>query len=375
MESLFSAVSNGIIKKRKTPLREHERTFIRQQIQQLDSTQFKGKPITSIIAILIELFSTNLDKLPKIPKELPIDMHEILANEIGKDPETSLLEKKVDKAATVDKLLQSPYVLQRIFNPSALYRKAYLILDRKFQTSDINNINEFKWHIASTNRSFDPFITAATTAPFKDIIKIKMFPFRFPNSENTVTEFNRLSVEIMELNSQACIFTHINKRFHFSFNIELLGPDTRIDPYNMNDIGNSFAEFEFHDPIIELNTITVRFGNPETLINLDPDSLYGVVSAVGAQTLITFTQPHYCPIGSTIVISDFNTTNPISDAAIINLLNNANGLVIVALTTLTITIDIDISGLVGIIDGNPFYIYLNGKRFALRLELTYLANS
>lgn len=375
MDQLIVLVGRGIVQKRKEPLQEHEKRYVIQRLRGLDLNLFKGKPVSSIIFALVELVSNELSKLPKLEEDGPIDVHEMLVNEIGKEPETSLMEKKLEEPTTVDALLQFPAVLQSIFNPKALRRKAYLILDRKYQAEDTNNINEFKWHVTNTSKAYNPLITAATTAPMRDIVKIKMFPFRFPNSENTISEFHRLSVEIVEFNTQAYIITHTNKKFHFAFDIERTGSVGSTDPYIMNDVGNSLTEFEFHDPIIELNTITIKFGNPGDLINLDPDSLYGVISPLGAQTLITFTQPHFCSLFTTVVISDFNTTNPSADATEIALMNDPTGWDITALTALTVTIDVDISGLTGVITGNPFYIYLNAKRFGLRMELTYITKN
>ena len=375
MDRLVLSVGNGIAQKNKRQLQVHEKRYIGQRLRGLDLNLFKGKPISTILFALIQLISGEIDKLPKFTEEGSIDVHEMLIKEIGKEPETSIMEKKIEETATVDTLLQTPAILQSIFNPKALRRKAYLILDRKYQASDTNNVNEFKWLIANINKSYNPLTSAATTAPIRDIVKIKMFPFRFPNSENTVTEFHRLSVEIVELNNQAYIITHTNKKFHFVFDIERTGPVGSTEPYDMTDVGNSLAEFEFHEPIIELNTITIRFGNPGDLINLDSDSLYGTISAVGAQTMITFTQPHFCSVSTSIVISKFNTTNPTADITEITLLNDPSGWDIVTMTAMTVTIDIDISGLIGVIVDNPFKVYLNAKRFGLRMELTYIANN
>ncbi len=375
MDHLTIAVSKIIKQKRKVPLLEHEARYIAQKIKSVDLSLFSGKPFCNVVSALATLINNELNKLPKFETDECIDVHEMLVKEIGNEPETSLLEKKVDEHATIDTLLHSPHVLQSIFNPQALWRKAYLILDRKYQADNSNNTTEFKWNIATTGKSYNPLSTVVTTAPLRDIIKIKMFPFRFPNSANTITEFNRLSVEIAELNTQAYIITHANKRFHFAFDIERTGAPGTTEPFIMNDIGNSLTEFEFHDPIIELNTITLRFGNPERLISLDPDSLRGTVSSVGAQTRITFTQPHLCPLGTTVVLSDFKTTDLVNDATEIELLNDPDGWAITALTSTTVTIDVDISGLVGAIIGNPFSVYLNAKRFGLKLELTYIADN
>jgi hypothetical protein len=355
------------------PLAENEKNYVISRIKKINLDLFKNQPIQLIVDSLVDLISAELMKLPKITIDnTPIDIHDILAKEIGTEPETALYEKKIDKNATVDSLLQTPAILQGIFNPLARMRKAYLILDRKYQSDESNNVNEFKWLISNVGKAHNPLHTAVSSTIINDVIGVKMFPFRFPNSENNITDFHRVSVEIVEFNSQAYIIAASNKRFHFLFDLQRTGAVGSTAPYNMNDIGNHVADFSFVDPIIEVNTMTVRFGNPEEIISLDPDSLYGTIAALGAQTEITFLQPHNCAVDDVIIIQGFNTTDPVADAAEITLLNDPYGWNIAAHGTFDMLINVDISGLTGAIAGGPFYVYLNSKRFMLRLELTYI---
>jgi hypothetical protein len=140
--------------------------------------------------------------------------------------------------------------------------------------------------------------------------------------------------------------------------------------YDAIDVGYNNATYDFANSITELTTMTIRFGNPDKMITLDPDSLYGEISSVGAQTVITFDVPHYCVVGDLIYISGF-TTNNLADDVETELMNSENGWIISAISTFAITIDVDISSLVGVIN-NPVYVYLDSKRFGLRLEISYV---
>jgi hypothetical protein len=371
MDKLQHAVLRGIAGTRKEPLEDNEKTYIINRLKQVNLNQFKNQTSMKIVLILVDMLTKELAKLPKKMTEAAIDIHDVMVQEIGNAPETYSF-KKIDKNATVDKLLQTPNTIQRIFNPFALRRKAYLLLDRKYQIDDANNINEFKWQISDTGRSYSSVGTSLSCVPIKDIVKIKMFPFRFPSSDRVITDFHNLSVEIKELSTHACIMPQ-NKRYHFMFDIERTGSNT-YDPYKAVDPGNSIVEFEFFDPIIELDEVTIAFGNPEYTINLDPDTLYGTFASVGAQTEITFTQPHKCSAGCIINVYGFNTVTPFADKNAIDLINSEQGVYVVSVTSNTMILDIDISS-IGAIVGSPFNIYFNAKRFALRLELTYLCDS
>ena len=372
MDKIISAVTRGIAGSRKNPLEDNEKSYIVRRLKQVDFKQFKEQTPTKIIMVLVDMLNAELLKIPKKQTEETIDMHNLMAQELGQEAETYSIHKKLNKNSTVDSLLHYPATLQRIFNPHALHHKAYLFLDRRYQLDEANNVNEFKWQVSDTTRSYNALTTVVSCIPVKDIVKIKMFPFRFPNSDRAVMDFYNLSVEIKELSTQACIVSHNNKRYHFMFDVEKTGTNP-YDPYKAMDPGNSAVEFEFLDPVIELSEITIVFGNPESTISLDPDILYGTFASVGAQTVITFGKDHKCEVGCTINVVGFNTGTPLVDKAIIDEINHVRGNVVTAITSNTMTIDIN-SSTIGAIVGNPFYVYLNAKRFGLRLELTYLAD-
>jgi hypothetical protein len=349
-----------------------ELEYINTKIKQLDQTLINSKSIDTLISVLSKVYINDLtDKNIKNrteKKQIRIDMHDVINKELSDDLETHSCMRGIKKDSTIDSLLQTPKILQAIFNPSALKYETYLLLDRKFQAKDCNNINEFKWNISESSKNYDPKTTAITTIPLKHITSIKLYPFIFPNTLYAKSDIKRLSVEIVELNNQAYIAAAYNKRFHFALSVQNLSTDP-FSKYNVDDVGNSECIYNFHDAIMELNTITLRFGNPFYNLNLDPDILPANITSVAAQTLLTFNKPHKLEAGDYVVIENFITSSPANDIVEINLINEKNGWPVVSLTTFTATIDVNLSGLTGTILNNPYNIYLESKRFIIRLKI------
>jgi hypothetical protein len=368
---LASKVIQEIKRKNNVDLNNEEIIYINNKIKQIDQTLINSKPITTLIDVLTRVYINDLKEKnikEHDKKQNDLDMHDVMNKQINYDLETHSCMRGIKKDSTIDSLLQTPKILQAIFNPSALKYETYLILDRKFQAKDCNNINEFKWNISESSKNYDPKTTAITTIPLKHITSIKLYPFIFPNTLYAKSDIKRLSVEIIELNNQAYIAAAYNKRFHFALSVQNLSTDP-FSKYNVDDVGNSECIYNFHDPIMELNTITLRFGNPFYNLNMDPDILPAVISSAGAQTLLTFNKPHKLEVGDYIVIENFITSNPDIDNVEINLINEKNGWPIVALTAFTATIDVNLSSLAGTILNNPYNIYLESKRFIIRLKI------
>jgi hypothetical protein len=370
--TIATAVIRGIALKRGEALAEHERKYVVRRIHSLELRKFAGSDISDIIMMLVSVLTDEMANIPKAVKENSIDIHEMLLQEIGKEPESRIADKKIESCDTVDSLLKTPRVLQNVFNPRALYRKTYLVLDRRYQASDSNNQTTFKWNIANASKTYNRLNTAATTAPLKDVVSIKMLPFRFPNTTYALRGARRLSVEIVEFDNMAHIITAENRRFHFLFELAAITAGSPL-PLLAQDIGNNSAEFSFHEPVIDVNTLTLRFGNPGTVLSLDPDVLYGVITSVGATSVITFTQPHRTGAGDFVYISGFTTSDPVADADLISAINDTNGLEATVVATNSITVAVDLSTAAGIITVDPCYVYLGGKQFMAHLELTYIS--
>ena len=366
-KELAMRVATQISQKRKLPLNIEELTYLTQRIKQVDRKILSQK-IEDLLPALVLVYEKELSKLPKPNQYDDIDLQSMLKSEMTKETEASAGYKTITNTTTLDSLLSTPVALQKIFNPAILRYKTYLLLDRKFQSTEANNSTEFKWYVTDTSRVYTSDM-AVSTLPIKSITSIKMYPFIFPSSLNALTPSKRLSVEIDELKNQAYIAPAYKKRFHFVFSVQKVDADT-YPQYVIDELGQNDCLFDFHNPISELNSVTLRFGNPFRNLALDPDRLYATISSVGVQTRLTFTQAHYLNVDDVVVIENFTTATPTADTTQINLINNVNGNVLTGVTSTTATFDIDLSALTGAILNNPYEIYFESKRFVVRLELT-----
>lgn len=365
-EKLFKLTIKKL-KKIKDDITSEEAEYILGKIKNLDQDIFTGKTLDNASTVLANTFYEELELLHRKEKNL-IDIHAYLQNELGTESEHALTKHSIKQTDTINTLLHKPRILQSIFNPRSLVKTAYILLDSRYRVRDSISNNLFKWNLNYSGSNYDPNTTAVSTARIINIGSVKMLPFKFPYTTGALTNHNRLAVEIVELNNQAYI--SYNNRFHFEFDIESGG--VGYSQYICKDLGSNVAVFTFTNPVAELNTISLRFYNPYSLLTLDPDILYGTITSNSAQSVITFTKPPMVALGDMVVIQQFTTTNPTADFVSIEQMNDPDGWPITAVTTFSITIDVDISGLTGGIVTNPLPVYLQSKRFSIRLEMSYL---
>jgi hypothetical protein len=111
----------------------------------------------------------------------------------------------------------------------------------------------------------------------------------------------------------------------------------------------------FSKPISEVKTFTASFANPiqpiyfPAGIALVPYS--NLTITVGATTRFSTFGVGW-QVGQRITVSNFNTTNPVQDANIINFMNRPEGHLITGAVGNDITIDVNTTGLV--LPANPF---------------------
>lgn len=359
-KELFKSVCKGVEAKKGAPLLEHEKIHVVNQFKKIKFEEFAGSDVGTLIVAIVNTIYDGISRLPTPKKEAAIDVKEMLVSQMKNDNHTVT-------DYSVNYLLSHPKKLQNIINPIALKKHGYIILDRKYQAAGADNIREFTWNLAIGKGSSVAATSALVSAPMKNIAAIKMTPFLFPNTINALNK-KRLTVEVVELNNQSYILNVERRKYHFIF--EIAEGKTSATMYETNDIGNRAAEFYFHEPIKNVDTLTLKFGNPNKILELDADRVNATVASVGVQTVLTMSNAHRCAVGDMIVISGFSTSDVNSDRAIINQINNIDGHAITAVTDTTITIDVDISGLAGVISGDV-NVYLESKRFEIQMELEY----
>lgn len=358
-------------------LNKYEKMLIQDKVNELN-INIVDKTTISYIVELIRSELEDKDKMIAYKKmQGSIDIHNQLKKELSDD--NAIPVKKINNAhrvvSDIDTIFgtRDSVKLRKLLNPGSFIRKAYIILDRRYQTRINDDNSRFKWNL-SYHGGVDIDNTIVTRAALKNIVGMKMYPFRFPNTDNTITFPMRLSVNVEEIGSQSFIMPGSNRRCQFLFSVTREGNVGSMEPYQLNDVGENMTEFRFYTAIKYLESITLTFGNPFLKLTLDPDILPATISAAGVQTLLTFSQPHFALDGELIYIEGFLTDNTSADYVEIELMNNKFGWEIASSTSTTLTIDVDISSLTGSIINNPYNIYLDGKRFAIPIELYYLSD-
>lgn len=378
-KKLATYVFSELNKRKRRPLQSIETTYISRQLEKINMNQFNTRTLPALIDIIEEDINDS-NKMKLEAKYMDnTDLTSYYKKEIG--DETSIEKQALHEQDASISIQQSNIdsifgtrdssKLLKIFNPTAMVRKTYIVLDRRYQAKDSNNETHFKWNL-SYHSGVDEQNTVVTRAPLSNICGMRMFPFRFPNTPNTITFPMRLSVNVEEIASQAFISPGTNRQFQFLFGIAREGDPGSLEPYQLSDIGEVATMHWFYHSIQYLESITLTFGNPFNVLALHPDVLPATISATGVQTLLTFSQPHFMAIDEKIIIENFNTDQPSADYVEINLINNKFGWAVAASTATTLTIDVDISGLDGVITGNPINIYLESKRFVIPIEIFFI---
>lgn len=368
---LSKLVERSIIAKRRKQFTHEEYVVFKQKIAAIDLSLFAQHSVQQVIPVLTEIIIDSLKTVVSQDTKA-VDIHEILRNEIGTEAEGGQLTRRVAATATINTLLRTPKILRHIFNPAATHTTNYLLLDSRYRNRAVADPTvNFQWHVAAFGTTYDASTTAVASEILHDIIKIKIFPFQFPNTPNAIGDTSRLGVEFVEFDAQAMMFPAYNKRLHALFAISRTAAAPSDAPFTCNDLGQSPTEFIFHTPFTEVTNLTMRFSNPYYNLTLDPDQLPATITSVGVQALLTFTSPHHCEVGDIVQVLDFVTTMPLDDTVQITQMLDVNGWAIVVVTPTTMLIDVDLSGLAGVIVGTN-QIYLQAKRFVIRLELTYI---
>lgn len=357
-----------------------ESDYFKTQIVSVKPHNYGVNSLSQIEDTLIALFLEDIKNPHRVSKALSephrYDIHELLKNELSKETnkKSPVNEKNIIPVNTHQILgYDDPYQIRRILNPSSLTGEAYVVLDRRYHLRTDTSRSKFIWNFAPNGQSNDWQTSVTTMAPVNNIVGIEMFPFRMPRHPNAVMSSNRISVYIEEFDNQAYIASEERRRYQFLFKITQNTPVGQYDPLVLEDVTSECTTFNFYRPIkTELNTLTLSFGNPFRTLTLDKDIISATISSSGIQTLLTFDEPHFMSVGDYIIVSTFTTDNPSADYVEIDQINDKDGWAVSALTSTTLTIDVDISGLTGTILNNPHSIYLESKRFVIHMKIKFI---
>jgi hypothetical protein len=356
-------------------LSDLEAIFVKGQLKEFVKNKTSDQ-LHKAFPIFMELLIEGLKNPKSVHKAMAepqyVDIHELLKTQIEDPDYMDVKAKNPSDIISILGMTKGINIL-KTFNPLACLRTAYIILDRKYQSRVGNGIDEFIWDLAVHGQGYNMNSSAISTVLPNNIVGAKIIPFRFPRTEAAITFSKRLSITIKELAAHAYVVPAGGHRFHFMFTLIESATGGPNDPYVLaNSGGESTTEFWLGGVVSEIKSITLAFGNPFTQLRLDPDRLSVIITSVGVQTLLTFTQPHFVSVDDTITIEDFTTSNTAADSVDIEIMSDETGWAVIAVTATTITINVDISGLIGVII-TPTSVYLESKRFLIPLEIKYMA--
>ena len=354
--SIYTALTNLLHRE----LTELETLYVKKQYTKYVNEYSKQFTVEEFVNALVE----ELEKDNGIMSEpTHVNMHEILKKSITEKP------KKKCPIVSINEILgtRNKEQIRDLVNPIANLRTAYIILDRKYVSNSLDN-KVFYWDLAISGQARNDNTAISKVLPY-NIVGIKMIPFTLPRPTTPLSFSKRISVLVHELDVESYMSVEDNRRFHLMFQ----GSQTSsLDPIILSNTGGETStEYWLEEGVQELNSITLSFGNPFYTLTLDQDQFTSTISSVGIQTVINITTQHYTQIGDYISMKNFTTTNTSADYIEIALMNNKEGWPIVSITPTTLTIDVDLSGLTGVIS-NPIPVYLESKRFIIQLELKYL---
>jgi hypothetical protein len=183
--------------------------------------------------------------------------------------------------------LSDKWFIQRLVNPKAQYKYAYVLLDTSNAAAELSTDTKFGWRVINY-RSLQSG-TVSTVSNIRDLVGMRIFPFTMvlvaPVGEsgknyvnNVVNLNNSFNILIHEFAGQSYIGKN-GIRFHFDLFPYLMNPSLanntiKLVPYNVP--ANPYYEFVtsgrgngwfwFEKPIVEFSTMTISIRNPFDLV-------------------------------------------------------------------------------------------------------------
>ena len=348
-----------------------------------------------------------------------IDTHELMMTQIGKRDENDtayspayltnenlitadeslFVDDRVNLAGLLD--AKDMYSFIRLLNPKAQYKKAYVCFDTRFISSANNDRTRLTWNFMNNNDINLGSINVLGT--IRDIISIKVYKFNLPGF--CCTSLARVSINFEEFQAQSFI-GHEDRRFHIiaiaqNF-VNEFGVVTQASPVIPSPVTANYrtqmymqepmnyGEFHFRKPVTIVDKITLSFGDPYNLISIPQDTYTCtqssfIIDMITGNLVCLMLVPNLIPpvAGYNIDISGFTTTNPLSDAGIINAMNNT---ILASATIFGLPLPYNLSFTLfnslyqalepfpplPIGTPQPFTIYISQNRTFVYTEMTYL---
>ncbi len=319
------------------------------------SVNFQGIDPKTIVPTMVSVMLTHLRKYQD--RQLnPTDMHKYLKSKIGKTAESDNVR---DMPITDMEIIPNGDVgvsqifgtseeqkIQRYFNPKALYRTRYIVLDSKYRSLTTVSTKLY-WPIVEGQYAPD---ATSIVGRIRSIVMIKVYQFRIPYfAGRSDSIFNRISLLFDELSSQSFVCQE-SRLFHIMLQPTVNGRWTELDPEHFNK-----GIFRFYQPITKLDSLTVTMGDPLRLIDFGMDrvngSLYikpdrgsGWVGSYFFDPLVTeltinTTSNHGLQTGDEVVLSNVSPIISSLNIDTFKTLNSNNGNIVIKISDTSFSIN------------------------------------
>lgn len=279
----------------------------------------------------------------------------------------------------------------RVLNPDSLLRKNFILLDSRYRiltTNDTGGITSFSWNYILKSQ-IEAQGSVNIIGNVRDIVALRVYPFRIPYVSSADNKYSRISVFIEELGSQAFI-AHEDRKFHFLLKSQIDSDFINLETNKYND-----GFYYFEKPITTLNRLTISFGSPLEKIIFDIDRSWVSIDYFTNAPLTTFTTysnnklstsplPHNLSNGDRVYFELFKTgfidpalTDQVQiDADIKEAINREEGWLITVVSpgplANSFTIPFDSSNIQSPITDIRFRCFFGSKRIFLPIEISYI---
>lgn len=276
----------------------------------------------------------------------------------------------------------------RVLNPASLYKKNYFVLDSRYRSNEgsnnlSNSIDRYIWDFNLNSQPNDNNSSVNVIGNMRDIVAMRIYPFRIPYTSLLDNQYKRISMLIDELSAQSFV-AHEQRKFHFML-------DSDIDSNFLNLSTDKFNDgfFYFEKPITTLEKISVSFGNPLENVSFALDRCnYRVDNlSIAPLTKITTYYTNNTDLfasglnngdrvylsGYTVGYVDPNLVEQVQlNNKIKNDINNVNGYIINVIDNYNFSINLDTSLIQNPLDITFSNVYFGSSRIFIPMEITYI---
>lgn len=293
-------------------------------------------------------------------------------------PDTEQLIKRPEPEKNIDiaKLFgtRTPFELQMMFNPSAAYLQSYIIFDSKYrqrESTSRGTFNKMSFGYSPTTNFATGIINSV--GKIRDVIAMRIYRPVIPFvTALYMTDARRISLTVEEFTAQSMILSN-GRRVHFIMNYDLDSITGDLLSIIIEDFNDGI--FRFSKPIQSFETLTLSFGNPDTLVTF-PQDRYNVTFTYGATTIITCDVAHGVAAATSVYITmtTFTTNAPAADATIIASFNSTEPILAAYVSATQLEIAINTTTITPTV-GLVCEIFVETRRVVVPMEITYLRSN